>query len=224
MGSSWAVLEASWAALGPSWAPSWGVLGRLEGLLEASWSDSDVKKEPGWHQNLENHKSHVHIARKAENYYFPNICSTNFEVQGLRNERKNRSWGVLKASWKPLGPSWRYLKASWGVTDTAPGGSMAPGRRSRGGPGRQNTAPGGPQGAGTPLPGAPGRPEPPWRSEPALKAPALVPRIYVYIRTVPRAPERGSCREFGKSWVSLTYFTVHLSHFTLFRRRFLSDK
>ena len=26
-----------------------------------------------------------------------------------------------------------------------------------------------------------------------------------------------------KSWVSLTYFTVHLSHFTLFRRRFLSD-
>ena len=45
LGGSWDVLGAFWAALGPSWAPSWGVLGRLEGILEASWSDFDVKMD-----------------------------------------------------------------------------------------------------------------------------------------------------------------------------------
>ena len=35
LGGSWRILGASWVVPGPSWAPSWGVLGRLEGILEA---------------------------------------------------------------------------------------------------------------------------------------------------------------------------------------------
>jgi len=32
LGGSWRILGASWVAPGASWAPSWGVLGRLQGI------------------------------------------------------------------------------------------------------------------------------------------------------------------------------------------------
>ena len=49
LGGSWRILGACWVAPGPSWAAGWGVQGRLEGSLEASWGKLDAKMEPSWH-------------------------------------------------------------------------------------------------------------------------------------------------------------------------------
>ena len=49
LGGSWRILGACWVAPGPSWAPGWGVQGRLEGSLEASWGKFNAKMEPSWH-------------------------------------------------------------------------------------------------------------------------------------------------------------------------------
>ena len=48
-GSRRCILCACWVAPGPSWAPGWGVQGRLEGSLEASWGKFNAKMEPSWH-------------------------------------------------------------------------------------------------------------------------------------------------------------------------------
>ena len=48
LGGSWRILGASWVAPGPFWAPGWGVQGRLEGSLEASWVKFNAKTEPSW--------------------------------------------------------------------------------------------------------------------------------------------------------------------------------
>ena len=49
LGGSWRILGASWVAPGPSWTPSWGVLERLGGTLEASCGKFNAKMEPSWH-------------------------------------------------------------------------------------------------------------------------------------------------------------------------------
>ena len=49
LGGSWRILGACWVAPGSSWALGWGVQGRLEGSLEASWGKLNAKMEPSWH-------------------------------------------------------------------------------------------------------------------------------------------------------------------------------
>ena len=94
--------------LGPSWRPFGGLLGPLGGISEASWSDFDVKLEPTHHKLWILYKK----CSEAQNYYIHNIFSMIFEVQGVQVGRKNRSWDLLKAFWRPLGASGRHLGAS----------------------------------------------------------------------------------------------------------------
>ena len=109
LGGSWRILGACWVAPGPSWAPGWGVRGRLEGSLEASWGKFNAKMEPSWHQSLIDHRSYAKLVQRLRTIIFP------IDFNGFLRFRGSILGGKidLGVSWRPLGASWRRLKASW---------------------------------------------------------------------------------------------------------------
>ena len=106
---SWRILGASWVVPGPFWAPGWGVQGRLEGSLEASWGRFNAEMEPSWHYRLINHGSCAKLVQRLRTTIFP------IDFNGFLRFRGSMLGGKidLGVSWRPLGASWRRLKASW---------------------------------------------------------------------------------------------------------------